>query len=202
MLRKKRKKAWVNGRMAFLHEFLKHPVQVGSIIPSSRFLERRLVELCEVRSADTIVELGPGTGGTTRAMLNAMAPHARLLSIEINPDLYAMVRRIADERFIAHHGSASGLQDTLARYGLGAPDVVVSGIPFSTMNPATADRVLKAVAAVLAPGGRFVAYQVSSRVDSLCRPILGPARMETEFFNLPPLRIYRWEKANGSPPPA
>jgi phospholipid N-methyltransferase len=187
--------------MAFLQEFLKHPLQVGSIIPSSRFLERRLVELGEVRSAGTIVELGPGTGGTTRAMLGAMAPHARLLSIEINPDLHAMVSRIADARFIPHHGSADRLPETLSMYGLAAPDVVVSGIPFSTMSPATGARVLEGIAAVLAPGGRFVAYQVSSRVDSLCRPILGPARVHTELFNLPPLRIYRWEKETGSPQP-
>ena len=186
-------------RLEFLRGFLTKPKEVGSIIPSSRFLERRIIRCADVASAKTVVELGPGTGGTTRAMLRAMAPHARLLSIEINPDLHALVSRISDARFIAHHGSAEGLQEALETYGLGAPDLVVSGIPFSTMGEAAGDRVLRSIAAALAPGGRFVAYQVSSRVDALCRPIMGPARVETEIFNVPPLRIYSWEKKAGAP---
>ena len=59
-------------RVLFLQDFLKRPREVGSIIPSSRFLERRIVRCAELRNASTVVELGPGTGGTTRAVLRAM----------------------------------------------------------------------------------------------------------------------------------
>ena len=65
---------------------------------SSRFLECRLVEAAGINSAKTIVELGPGTGGTTRAILKAMAQHSVLLSIEINPHLHTLVSRIDDDR--------------------------------------------------------------------------------------------------------
>lgn len=184
----------LNGRSVFLQEFLKHPLQIGSVIPSSRFLERRIVEAAGVASAKVVVELGPGTGGTTRAILAAMPRHARLLSVEINPLFHAMVSRIEDERIIAHHGNASELRDIIGRYGLGAPDAVISGIPFSTMSRDAGTRVLEAVASVLAPGGRFVAYQVSGRVASLCRDLLGPGEARTEFLNLPPMRIFQWRK--------
>ena len=85
MLSPEQLRAQRNGRMAFFLEFLKHPYQVASIIPSSRFLERRIVDVAGIRAAKTIVGLGPGTGGTTRALLGAMVQHAKLLSIEINP---------------------------------------------------------------------------------------------------------------------
>lgn len=181
-------------RMALFHEFLKHPFQVGSIIPSSRFLERRIVEAGEVHSAKTIVELGPGTGGTTRAILRAMERHAKLLSIEINRHLHAMVSGIRDDRLIVHLGNAQGLATTLSMYGIGAPDVLISGIPFSTLSHDAGIKILEEVFSVLAPGGRFVAYQLSRRVCTLCRPFLGPGRMEVQLFNIPPLRVYRWQK--------
>jgi phospholipid N-methyltransferase len=184
----------MDNRFTFFQEFLKHPLQVGSIIPSSRFLERSVVETAGVRSAKTIVELGAGTGGTTRAILRTMAPHAKLLSIEINPRFHVLVSRIKDDRLIVHLGSAHELQEIISIYGLNAPDVFISGIPFSTINHASGSQILETISSVLAPGGRFVAYQVSKRVATMCRPFLGPARMEMQFFNIPPLRIYQWEK--------
>ena len=54
----------VNGSLVFLQEFLKHPLQIGSIIPSSRFLERRVVEAAGAADGEVIVELGPGVGGS------------------------------------------------------------------------------------------------------------------------------------------
>jgi phospholipid N-methyltransferase len=184
----------LNGRSVFIQEFLKHPLQIGSVIPSSRFLERRIVAAAGVASANVVVELGPGTGGTTRAILRAMPRHARLLSVEINPIFHALVSRIGDERLIAHLGSAGELREIVAGYGLDAPDAIISGIPFSTMSRSEGARILAAVSSLLAPHGRFVAYQVSGRVASLCENFLGPGRTTTELFNIPPMRIFQWEK--------
>lgn len=184
----------IHDRVVFLQEFLKRPRQVASIIPSSRFLERRIVEMAEIQSARTVVELGGGTGGTTRAILGAMAPDAKLLVIEINPQLCELVGRIEDSRLVVHCGCAHGLGKILASHGLAAPDVVVSGIPFSTINRATGMQILDSISAMLIPGGRFVAYQVSDEVNTLTSPLLGSAQVEVELFNIPPVRLYRWEK--------
>lgn len=180
--------------LSFFIAFLKHPLQVGSIIPSSQFLARRIVDAAGIGSATTIVELGPGSGGSTRAILRAAPAHARLLSIEVNPDLHALVRGIDDKRLIAHLGDAHRLKDILSLYGLGAPEVVISGIPFSTMSMLSGSKLLEEISSVLAPGGRFVAYQVSKRVATLSRPFMGAEHMEVELFNIPPMRVYRWEK--------
>lgn len=182
-------------RVVFVQQFLKHPQQVASIIPSSRFLERRIIEFAALHSARTVVELGAGTGGTTRAIIGALAPGATLLGIEINRRFCGLLRRIPDTRLIVHRGSAQELPDILTRYGLPAPEAVISGIPFSTMGRDAGSRILEAIAAALVPGGRFVAYQVSARVADLACPFFGPARVELELLNVPPMRLYRWDKA-------
>lgn len=181
-------------RIAFLRGFLKHPQQVGSIIPSSQFLERRIARLAGVTHAHVVVELGPGTGGTTRALLKSMKEHARLLCVELNPQFHDILRRIDDPRLVLHHGSAEELKEVMDRHHLRGADAIVSGIPFSTMPPAMAGRVLDAIDAALLPGGRFVAYQVRGHVETLSRPYFGRAKVDVELLNIPPVRIYRWEK--------
>ncbi|MDR9435870.1 MAG: methyltransferase type 12 [Thiohalophilus sp.] len=183
-----------NGRQIFLQQFLKHPLQVGSIIPSSRFLERRIIEAASADTARVIVELGPGTGGTTRALLNVMPRDACLLSIELNNFFYNMINQIDDDRLIPHLGSACDIQAILAEHDLDAPDAVISGIPFSTMSREMGTQIIESVSSALAPQGRFVAYQTRDRVATLCRPIMGSGQTVMEFFNIPPTRIFHWQK--------
>ena len=189
-------------RFAFFRGFLKRPKQVGSIIPSSRFLERRVTRATRAHRAKLIVELGPGTGGTTRALLRAMQPEARLIAIEINPHFVEILRRWPDKRLIAVEGSAVDIGRILDERGLSAPDVIVSGIPFSTMTMPIGRDILRSVYDSLDPGGAFVAYQVRDRVHTLGREVFGRARVQTELLNVPPMRIYRWEKHVTSVPRA
>lgn len=187
-------------RLAFFQGFLRRPQQVGSVIPSSRFLERRIVALATAEAPKVVVELGPGTGGTTRALLRGMPEGSKLLAIEISPDFAALLQRIPDPRLIVHQGSAEHLAEALTQHGLNRPDVVVSGIPFSTMEPALGRRIVKAVHAALPVGGRFVVYQVRGRIHSLGRPVFGPAQVELELRNIPPMRTYTWRKTGSERP--
>jgi phosphatidylethanolamine/phosphatidyl-N-methylethanolamine N-methyltransferase len=181
-------------RLKFLQGFLKRPQQVGSVIPSSRYLERRVVERAAVARAKTVVELGPGTGGTTRAILRALPRDGRLLCVEVNEDFIRVLERIGDPRLIVRHGGAQDLAQILAECELEAPDAVISGIPFSTMSTGLGRRIVETVRSALAPGGCFVAYQVRGRVGELGREVFGPARVGVELRNLPPMRVYHWEK--------
>lgn len=184
-----------DGKLEFFLEFIRHPLQIGSVIPSSRFLERRVLDAAGVASAKTVVELGPGTGGTTRSILAEMPANSRLLSIEINPLLHGMVSEIADRRLIPHLGSACDLDEILAQHDLPAPDAVISGIPFSTLDRELGESLVGAIPGVLAPGGCFVAYQARDSVARLTDPIMRRTHTVTEFRNIPPMRVYRWTPA-------
>ncbi len=178
--------------VAFLQGFLRRPQQVASVVPSSRFLERRLVSLAGIARVSLVVELGPGTGGTTRALLAALPPHAKLLCIELDPDFARLLQRETDPRLIVHHGSAEDVEAILAQHGLGAPDAVISGIPFSIIPPAVGTRIIQSIQRVLAPGGCFLAYQVRGAVADLATPVLGEPDTELELLNIPPVRVFRW----------
>ena len=180
--------------LTFFQGFLKRPQQVASVVPSSRSVERKVVEAAEPANARLVVELGPGTGGITRALLGAMPPDAVLLAIELSPRFVDRLREVADERLAVHCGSAEELVPVLEERGLGAPDAVVSGIPFSTIDPPSAHRIATAVWSSLAPGGRFVAYQVRDRVREVVQPLGGAADVRLELLNLPPVRIFSWRK--------
>jgi phospholipid N-methyltransferase len=195
MTHRRRREAPLALPLQFFKGFLRNPKEVGSVIPSSRFLIRRVLRSGEVANANVIVELGPGTGVLTRELLEAMPADATLVAIEINPDFVRLLRReFRDPRLVIYEGSSSQIEKALEQAGLTHADLVVSGIPFSTMGAGEGRRTLEAAKRVLGPGGRFVAYQFRSRVRELAEPYFGPAQTIRELRNLPPMRVYVWRR--------
>lgn len=182
-------------RLAFLKGFLGSPNGVASMVPSSHWLEQRVVKAAGLAQARCVIELGPGTGGTTRALLRAMPTQGRLLAIELNPGFHAHVKKVVrDPRLHVELGSAEDIGAFLAARHLPPADAVISGIPFSTMPHEVGDRIAQAVAAHLAPGGRFVAYQWAPAVAERTTPYLGSPQVQFEALNIPPMRVYTWTK--------
>jgi phospholipid N-methyltransferase len=166
------------------------------MVPSSPWLKRRIVSAASPSDAHVVAELGPGTGGTTRALLEAMPADSQLLSLEVNERFVEALEAIPDERLIPVGASATELETQLAEHGLVAADVVVSGIPFSRLDKRLGAAIVEAVNRCLTPGGVFVAYQLSRRVARLSEPVFGPAEVSMEWRSLPPIRVFRWQKAS------
>jgi len=184
----------LSNSLRFFQAFLKSPRVVASLVPSSPLLERRVVRAARLGDAELVVELGSGTGGTTRAMLEDMGPGARLLAFERTAELADALGGIDDDRLDVVNGCASRLCAELSQRNLGASDVVVSGIPFSNLPPELARDIVRQVHAGLKPGGRFIAYQVSDRVAKYATPVFGEPSIEHELCNIPPLRVFIWRK--------
>lgn len=179
----------------FLRGFLRNPSQVGSVVPSSNRLEQRLVRNAGIAQARSVVELGPGTGGTTTAILNALPPQGRLLAIELDPHFHEhLAGSLRDPRLSLELGSAAQLAELLTQRRMPPPDAIVSGIPFSTMPREVSERIAALIAQVLRPGGRFVAYQVRAHVADFVAPHLGQPQKEWEVVNVPPVRVFTWVK--------
>ena len=190
-----RRRTRTNKSIDFFRGFLKDPRQVGSVIPSSRFMERRIIELSGLDDARVVVELGPGTGGTTRALLRAMRSDARLLAIDLDPAFTEIVAAIDDPRLIAHTGSAAEISEILKQHGLVGADVVISGIPFSTMPASVGTGILESVRDSLSADGVFVAYQFRAEIARLAEGVFGPPRRSAPVpLNIPPMRIWQWGK--------
>lgn len=184
-----------NDNWTFFRTFLKSPLVVASVIPSSSFLERRVIRRADIDGARVVAELGTGTGGITRALLDAMEDNARLVAFERTAEFADLVRRIDDPRLEIVEGCASSVARELSARGCPPADVVVSGIPFSTLPKPVAREIVAAVHDALAPGGRFVAYQFADAVADYFQPVMGAPDTELELRNVPPMRVYTWRKA-------
>jgi phospholipid N-methyltransferase len=180
----------------FFQAFLRSPRVVAAVMPSSSFLEQRIVKAADPATAHVLVELGGGTGGLTRSLLKAMGPQAHLLVIERTGEFIDNLEGIDDPRLDVVHGCASSIGAELQRRGFEKADAVVSGIPFSTMSRTLGKEIVTAVHESLAAGGRFVAYQYSDRVADFARPIMGKPEVRHELRNVPPVRVFTWHKVD------
>ena len=121
-------------RPEFFKGFLRNPKEVGSLIPSSRFLTRRVLKCGDAKTARVIIELGPGTGVLTREILEQMPADGTLIAVELLPEFVELLARAyPDPRLTLYNGSSADLEKALAEAGEVRADLVVSGIPFSTM---------------------------------------------------------------------
>jgi phospholipid N-methyltransferase len=198
-LERRRDRRSKSERWQFLRGFLKNPVMVGSIIPSSRVLIDKMLEPVDWATTKLFVEYGPGVGTFTRPILDRLGPDARLVTIDTNPDFTRYLReQIDDPRLIPVNGSAADVEKILAERKLGAADYVLSGLPFSTLPPGVGDAIAEATSKVIRPGGAFLVYQFSPKVLDFIKPHFAPIKRGFEWINVPPATLfwaYNGEKA-------
>jgi phospholipid N-methyltransferase len=177
--------------LLFARNFFRHPRMLGSIVPSSRFLIKQLLEPIDWGRALVIVEYGPGVGGITAELLRRMRRDATLIAIEMNPDFVAYLRgSISDPRLRVVAGSAEHVDEILRRCGFTHADYIISGIPFSTIPATLRERILHRTRDALKPGGAFLVYQFSTRVLEDLRRIFGDVGRRFEPLNLLPAHLF------------
>jgi phospholipid N-methyltransferase len=183
----------------FLRGFLKNPVMVGSVIPSSRVLIDRMLEPVEWANTRLFVEYGPGVGTFTRPVLDRLGPDATLVTIDTNPEFTGYLNSaIEDPRLVAVNGSAADVERILAERELGTADYVLSGLPFSTLPAGVGDDIAKATANVIRPGGAFLVYQFSPKVLDFIKPHFAPIKRGFEWVNVPPATLF-WAYKGDAP---
>ncbi|TWU15647.1 class I SAM-dependent methyltransferase [Allorhodopirellula heiligendammensis] len=189
----RRRPYWTRA-IAVMKEWLRCPSQVASIIPSFPFLTEQIADRDCVRSAQRIVDLGPGTGGTTERLLKHAGPDCRVLAIEKATGFIEPLEEIGDSRLTVVQDDVVGLERVLMIHDFKSPDVIVSGIPFSSLDAETAESTIKAIHRDLSVGGTFIAYQLRSHVVTYAEPLFGKPTVTNVILNLPPLRVFTWTK--------
>jgi phospholipid N-methyltransferase len=175
----------------FLRGFVKHPVMVGSVIPSSRILIDRMLEPVDWRNCKLFVEYGPGVGTFTQHILDRIAPDATLLTIDTNPDFTDYLsRKFTDSRLRAVTGSAADVRGIMSDCGFEAADYVLSGLPFSTLPGGVGPAIAAETQAALRPGGAFLVYQFSPKVREFIAPHFARIDRGFEWMNIPPATLF------------
>jgi phospholipid N-methyltransferase len=178
-------------RLQFLRGFVKHPVMVGSIIPSSKALIDRMLAPVDWANCKLFVEYGPGVGTFTQHILDRLAPDATLLTIDTNADFTDYLNtKFTDGRLEAVTGSAADVRKIISERGFDHADYILSGLPFSTLPPGVGPKIAEETAAALRVGGAFLVYQFSPKVRDFIAPHFERIDKGFEWWNVPPATLF------------
>lgn len=182
----------------FFKRFLQRPLQIASIIPSSRALVERVASKIDFDKARVIAEYGPGEGVHSRELAQRMRPDAQLLLFELDGAFSRDLTRqfAADRRVHVINANAATLGAELAGRGITQCDYIISGIPFSILELEKKRDLLRQTHDALTPGGAFIIYQVTNELRQHATDF---ATAHSEYFlqNIPPMFITVFGKGGG-----
>lgn len=194
--------AGIREHVLFFSRFLKSPRTVGAVTASSRALAEAMVADIDLTRPGRIVELGPGTGVFTAAIVERLGADTEFLALDIEP---AFVARI-NARFPSVEcvcGSAEQLDAIAADRDMLPIDHIVSGLPFVSLPPPVTQQIICSIARTLRPGGTFTtfqyvpAYGFPSAVAfrrSMSAGLHSQPSARLVVRNMPPVLVMTWRK--------
>ncbi len=175
----------------FFKRWLANPLQMGSVIPSSPSLCRRIAALVSRAEDEVVVELGAGTGVVSRALLAAGVPAERLVVVEIVPQMADHLREVLPGVTVLT-GDAFELARALPARWHGKVGTAICGIPLVLLPLEKQRQFVEAVEAV-APGRGFLLYTYCITSPLPYRDLaLEAKRMAWTPLNFPPASVWRY----------
>jgi phosphatidylethanolamine/phosphatidyl-N-methylethanolamine N-methyltransferase len=184
----------LDDEVRFLRSWIEKPLHMGAVMPSGRVLARTMAQYVDIESSEPVVELGPGTGAITNALIEHGVDQKRLVLVEYNPGFCALLRDRYPQATVVQ-GDAYKLRDTLWNV-LGKPaSAVVSGLPLVTKPMLTRLKLIRDAFVALAPGAPFVQFTYSV-VPPIPKSLPGVSTEASEriWMNLPPARVWVYRK--------
>jgi phospholipid N-methyltransferase len=181
----------IQERIRFFRSFIANPRQVGAILPTSRRAVRDMLDMADFARARCVVELGAGTGVYTEEILPRLRPDARFLAFEVDPELVATLDgRFEDPRVQVINDSAENVGNYLDGAKGAKVDIIVSGLPFTSLPEPVKRNIFEQIKQVLAPEGVMVAIQYSTMVQRDLRRLFASVRRRISPLNVPPAFLF------------
>jgi phosphatidylethanolamine/phosphatidyl-N-methylethanolamine N-methyltransferase len=184
----------LDDEVRFLRSWIEKPLHMGAVMPSGRVLARTMAQYVEIDSNAPVVELGPGTGAITNALIERGVDQKRLVLVEFNPGFCALLRdRYPQARVV--QGDAYALRDSLWDVLSAPAAAIVSGLPLVTKPMLTRLKLIRDAFIALAPGAPFVqfTYSVAPPIPKSL-PGVSTEASERIWMNLPPARVWVYRK--------
>ena len=184
----------LDDEVRFLRSWIEKPLHMGAVMPSSKLLARTMAQYVDVDSKGPVIELGPGTGAITNALIEHGVDQKRLVLVEYNPGFCALLRDRYPQAKVVQ-GDAYALRASLDEV-LDAPaSAVVSGLPLVTKPMLTRLKLIRDAFLALAPGAPFVqfTYSVAPPIPKSL-PGVSTEASERIWMNLPPARVWVYRK--------
>jgi len=184
----------LDDEVRFLRSWIEKPLHMGAVMPSGRVLARTMAQYVDTNSSGPVVELGPGTGAITNALIEHGVDQKRLVLVEYNPGFCALLRdRYPHAKVV--QGDAYALRDSLWDVLSAPASAVVSGLPLVTKPMLTRLKLIRDAFLALAPGAPFVqfTYSVAPPIPKSL-PGVSTEASERIWMNLPPARVWVYRK--------
>ena len=188
-----------HSRLTFFRQWLRHPLRMSSITPSGRQLAG-MMAAAVAADAESVIELGAGTGVITRALIKHGIRPERLLVVEMNEVLHGLLRQAFPRAHVVC-GDARALQTLTGQagaFGTRPVGAVVSSLGLLAMPTMVQHDILSAAFAVIRPGGVFVQYTYGPSAPvapEVCAALdLHPQCRGWAWRNLPPARVYVYSR--------
>ena len=180
----------LDDEMQFIRSWIEKPISTGAVMPSSKALARTMARYVDPQSKGPVIELGPGTGPVTAALVEHGIDPARLVLVEFNPAFCRLLRPRYPAATVVQ-GDAYRLRRLLETYVREPAAAVVSGLPLVTKPLRTRLRLISDAMALLARGAPFVqfTYAVMPPIPKALAGIKAEAS-ELIWRNLPPARVW------------
>jgi phosphatidylethanolamine/phosphatidyl-N-methylethanolamine N-methyltransferase len=184
----------LDDEVRFLRSWIEKPLHMGAVMPSGRVLARTMAQYVDVTSSGPVVELGPGTGAITNALIEHGVDQRRLVLVEYNPGFCALLRDRYPHATVVQ-GDAYTLRDSLWDVLSVPASAVVSGLPLVTKPMLTRLKLIRDAFLALAPGAPFVqfTYSVAPPIPKSL-PGVSTEASERIWMNLPPARVWVYRK--------
>jgi phosphatidylethanolamine/phosphatidyl-N-methylethanolamine N-methyltransferase len=183
----------ITDNLRFLRALMARPKSVGAIAPSSKALARAIARQVDPERAGPVLELGPGTGVITEALLERGLAPGRLTLVEYDPDLAAgLTARLDGVKVI--QGDAFDLNRTLG-HGVGPFSAIVSGLPLLNFPVQRRRHYLEGVCRLLLPGAPFIQFSYGVQAPVVPPPGHIVTRAAQVWANLPPARVWVYRQA-------
>lgn len=184
----------LDDEVRFLRSWIEKPLHVGAVMPSGRVLARTMAQYVDVHSEGPVIELGPGTGAITNALIAHGIDQKRLVLVEYNPGFCALLRDRYPQATVVQ-GDAYALRDSLWDVLDTPASAVVSGLPLVTRPMLTRLKLIRDAFAAMAPGSPFVQFTYSV-APPIPRSLPGVSTEASEriWMNLPPARVWVYRK--------
>lgn len=184
----------VGEHLQFLKHWAQDPLKVGAIAPSGRALARAMANFVNPHSSAPILELGPGTGVVTRALLDHGVAPERIISIEYNPAFAAKLRQ-QFHKITVLTGDAYVFEDLLADCRQGGPfDCVISSLPLLTRPLAERGAIIEMGLKHVEVGRPFVQFSYAFASAVPASRVLSVERTRWIWANLPPARVWTYRR--------
>lgn len=187
-------KRQVADHLRFLRGWAERPLLVGAVAPSSPALARKMASYINPTAGASVVELGPGTGVVTSAIIERGIRPERITAIEYSGDFYArLVKQMPAVHFV--HGDAFRLRDLIAARADAPLVAIVSSLPLFTKPLPDRIRLFNDAFDLMAPGAPFIQFSYA-----LVPPVPAAAvgarltRSRWVFGNLPPARVWVYRR--------